>query len=456
MSMFSIISSRCTPGFPAVFSKAYRFTTIMSMGTMPCSSIELTCAGFSRRCRMPPWTMGWSVLTRPSSISGKPVSSEMSLTLMPASRSSFAVPPVETSSTSMAARCLANSTRPVLSVTERMARSIFDMGPRWQYRDQAVWGQPVILPRLCARAVFRPECGDSQAYRDSDGDLNEAVDRDDPPQVRAWHECDDGNSDAGVAVSAPLHAKACAENPQQKYCDTEDQRIPRKVGGRQASGDGAHRCSGHALCGNRQGCAQSGLHHDEGRDRRPVSFGQPKEPGNEQRYDGGNGRTCGVLQRRGVVFGENELPDSPRAHFCPSSSSTSVYSAWFAGVGTPSSAPRRTIWPLRDSISVRLPRFKSCPVDESCSRICVAIFMEIAKAAARSSTPGSAMPAARATASTSSPTISSNLTALGLSAIRPYRACPIAETGFKAQLAINLTHSSPSILLDTRQGTPPR
>src|SRR5882724_13557909 len=136
--------------------------------------------------------MGCRVLTRPSSISGKPVSSEMSLTEIPASRRSLAVPPVETSSTSIEARCLANSTRPVLSVTERMARSIFDMGPRWQYRDQAVWGQPVILPRLCARAVFRPECGDSQAYGDSDGDLNEAVDRDDPRLARARHERDDG------------------------------------------------------------------------------------------------------------------------------------------------------------------------------------------------------------------------------------------------------------------------
>ena len=40
--------------------------------------------------------MGCSVFTRPSSISGKPVSSEMSLTAMPESRSSLAVPPVET------------------------------------------------------------------------------------------------------------------------------------------------------------------------------------------------------------------------------------------------------------------------------------------------------------------------------------------------------------------------
>ena len=36
--MFSISSSKCTPGLAAVFSKAYRLTTTMSMAGMPCSA----------------------------------------------------------------------------------------------------------------------------------------------------------------------------------------------------------------------------------------------------------------------------------------------------------------------------------------------------------------------------------------------------------------------------------
>ena len=44
---------------------------------------------------------------------------------MPESRNNLAVPPVEMSSTSMPARLRANSTKPVLSVTLRMARWIF-------------------------------------------------------------------------------------------------------------------------------------------------------------------------------------------------------------------------------------------------------------------------------------------------------------------------------------------
>ena len=49
----------------------------------------------------------------------------MSFTLIPESRSSFAVPPVEISSTPRPASLRANSTSPVLSVTLRMARWIF-------------------------------------------------------------------------------------------------------------------------------------------------------------------------------------------------------------------------------------------------------------------------------------------------------------------------------------------
>ena len=46
----------------------------------------------------------------------------MSFTAMPESRSSLAVPPVETSSTSIAASRRAKSTSPVLSVTLKIAR----------------------------------------------------------------------------------------------------------------------------------------------------------------------------------------------------------------------------------------------------------------------------------------------------------------------------------------------
>ncbi len=67
-----------------------------------------------RRARMPACTFGCSVFTRPSIISGKPVTSEIPATGSPAARRARAVPPVDTSSHPAAARAVANGTRPGL------------------------------------------------------------------------------------------------------------------------------------------------------------------------------------------------------------------------------------------------------------------------------------------------------------------------------------------------------
>src|SRR5947208_13048297 len=64
---------------------------------------------------------GCSVFTRPSSISGKPVTSATSVTGSPASASSLAVPPVDSSLTPAPCSSRANSTMPVLSETESRA-----------------------------------------------------------------------------------------------------------------------------------------------------------------------------------------------------------------------------------------------------------------------------------------------------------------------------------------------
>src|SRR5262245_4770341 len=89
---------------------------------MLCSRNLAWCSALSRIARMPPWMRGCNVLTRPSSISGKPVTSATSSTFNPASASDLRVPPVETSSTPKPASALANSTSPVLSLTLTSAR----------------------------------------------------------------------------------------------------------------------------------------------------------------------------------------------------------------------------------------------------------------------------------------------------------------------------------------------
>ncbi len=99
----------------------------MSIGSMPCSFIWPMCALFPRIPSIPPWTFGCRVFTRPSSISGKPVNSDTSVTFTFASRSAFAVPPVDSISTPIFLSFLANWTTPVLSDTLMSARCILDI-----------------------------------------------------------------------------------------------------------------------------------------------------------------------------------------------------------------------------------------------------------------------------------------------------------------------------------------
>src|SRR5258708_7490631 len=84
----------------------------------------MTASSMPRRPSRPPWMRGWRVLTRPAMISGKPVYAETSRTAIPALRSAWAVPPVDSSSTPRAARPRAKSPRPCLSETDSSARVI--------------------------------------------------------------------------------------------------------------------------------------------------------------------------------------------------------------------------------------------------------------------------------------------------------------------------------------------
>ena len=90
------------------------------MPSIPCAAMSPACR--SRCARSPPWIAGWSVLTRPSIISGWPVTWETSVTSSPAARSSRAVPPVETSATPRRAKPSAKGTRPIRSEAEISAR----------------------------------------------------------------------------------------------------------------------------------------------------------------------------------------------------------------------------------------------------------------------------------------------------------------------------------------------
>ena len=83
---------------------------------------------------------------------GKPVKSSIARTVRPAAASACAVPPVETSSMSSAARPLANSTMPVLSDTESTAR-------RMRTSPGCVTGRTIVRTRSARAAGWRGRSG---------------------------------------------------------------------------------------------------------------------------------------------------------------------------------------------------------------------------------------------------------------------------------------------------------
>src|SRR5437867_96685 len=96
--------------------------------------------------------LGCSVLTRPSIISGKPVTSEMLVAASPASVNARAVPPVDTSSKRRAARPRAKSTIPVLSETLRRALGI--IAEFQYYRSSTPGGPGAVRERAAGRGLF--------------------------------------------------------------------------------------------------------------------------------------------------------------------------------------------------------------------------------------------------------------------------------------------------------------
>jgi len=93
--MLSIASCSVQPGRATVASNGYRLTATTSISPIPCCASARRCSGASRRARMPACTAGCSVFTRPSRISGNPVTRATSVTAMPRSLRARAVPPVE-------------------------------------------------------------------------------------------------------------------------------------------------------------------------------------------------------------------------------------------------------------------------------------------------------------------------------------------------------------------------
>ena len=134
MSMFSSTSWSATPSRLTVASKGYRLPTSTSMVSMPWACSSAMCSGRSRRASRPPCTTGCSVFTRPSSISGEPVTSDTCSTAQPRLRER----PVSPARADQPVPCLLQSPRQlhhaglVVHADERLhAASCQWVHPRW-------------------------------------------------------------------------------------------------------------------------------------------------------------------------------------------------------------------------------------------------------------------------------------------------------------------------------------
>src|SRR5262245_9662149 len=133
-----------------------------------------------------------------------------------------------------------------------------------------------------------------------------------------------------------------------------------------------------------------------------------------------------------------------------SSSFTNATIDWLTGVGTPSSAPRRTTKPLSASISVGLPRSRSWAVEEKTGPTRSANWSTIAA----KSLSGSDTPLARATAThslTSKRMVSRDS---GIVTTSPYVEWTTAEIPFNPTFVISLVQRLAWMSGEIRHGTP--
>ena len=123
ISIFSITAASSAPD-RTVWAKGYKLTITASKAFMPKASSWPAWPGFPISASIPAWICGSSVFTRPSRLSGNPVTFSTGVTSTPSSSSRSAVEPVETTSVPAAMNASASVSRPFLSKTETITLCI--------------------------------------------------------------------------------------------------------------------------------------------------------------------------------------------------------------------------------------------------------------------------------------------------------------------------------------------
>src|SRR6266511_1112782 len=169
-------------------------------------------------------------------------------------------------------------------------------------------------------------------------------------------------------------------------------------------------------------------------------------------------RVLGAADDDGVeAVARHRLPDvrmSPGQLVHEASSPlTSAQTAWFAGVGTPWSPPKRTMPPLRKSTSVARRASTSCSIDALWS---YATSFRAAWLIKSSGSASISMPCAAATAFPSSTSFVTSARRSGRSQTRPWVRRVSAPSGFVAALKMSFRHCGPRASATTCVGKPAR
>ena len=233
MSISSTSSSNDEPGLARASANGYRLTTTSSNGAIPAAASASRWSARRRSARRPAWIRGWSVLTRPSSISGKPVTAATSVTGSPASRRARAVPPVQTSSNPRATRPAPSSARPALSDTDRSARRGTGSSSNAPARNDA--SAPIDRPRQQRRDDRRQELVlggvDPRQERRlivAGEDRNRLLGHDRAAVERRVDEVDGDAGQRDACGERVAHGVEPRERRQQRGVDVEDPTVERR------------------------------------------------------------------------------------------------------------------------------------------------------------------------------------------------------------------------------------
>jgi len=125
---------------------------------------------------------------------------------------------------------------------------------------------------------------------------------DDPRGICSRNQNNDRQSDTGISISGLLQPEAKRKQADEKNREHEGGKICSEIICLDCSDRRAQGCRDYAFDGERERGAETGLHHDQSRDCRPISFGHLHQARDDDGRGRRQGRPNGVPDGRKILF----------------------------------------------------------------------------------------------------------------------------------------------------------